>query len=212
MIFAIVKLGSPPVSTGLVPVEEFRKAGTITEAIQEFCSEYTPPKPESEYMGSSVDGLNHAGSWAWDFDSSSLISIVYKNSDAIPYNLDSIKSDIVSEVLRKRNSRIDNHEVLAQYPASSGKFFSCSEYSQNNWVKLETLLSLNLVEYPYNVRTHDYKDSYDVMNVQDLETILAAIASTVLAERSSAQGVLSSVLSAEDEQSAVDLAAPYLEQ
>jgi hypothetical protein len=163
-------------------------------------------------MGSSADGVNHTGSWAWDFDSSSLVPVVYKNSVATPYDLDSIKSDIVSEVLHKRNSRLDNHEILAQYPASSGKFFSCSEYSQNNWAKLETLFSLNLVEYPYTVWTYDEKDSYDVVNMLDLATILAAIASTVMTERSSAQGVVASVLSAANEQSAVDLAAPYLEQ
>ena len=75
MIVGIVKVGP-----GIVALEEFRESASPSAAVTAFCSEYTPPLVEADYLGvdtgwSSVQSAADGYVWAWDFDLSTLVQL-----------------------------------------------------------------------------------------------------------------------------------------
>ena len=83
MIAGIVRI-----DVGIVPLEEFR-AATPAAAVTTFCSEYTPPLSEADYLGidtgwASVQAPADGYVWAWDFATSALVQ---KRSPSLEYRL-----------------------------------------------------------------------------------------------------------------------------
>jgi len=111
----------------------------------------------------------------------------------------------------EREYRFNNEYVLAEYPASSGNFFSCSISSQDNWSKLGTLDTRGLVTYPFTVTTNDERGTYAIVDSADLTGIIGTVSAAVLTERTLAQGYITAVLAAPDEASAQAAAQPYLD-
>ena len=84
MIAGIIKI-----EPGIIALEEFRVASTPAVAVAAFCSEYTPPLTEADYLGidtgwtvipDAADGYV----WAWDFGASALVEM---RSPAYEYRL-----------------------------------------------------------------------------------------------------------------------------
>jgi hypothetical protein len=74
LIVAIIK--KQP--SGLVRVEEYREADTITDALLSFCLENNPVLDVNDYIGAGVGNMDLKHSWGWDFDDESpkLIEVV----------------------------------------------------------------------------------------------------------------------------------------
>ena len=73
MIVGIVKVGP-----GIVSLEEFRESIDPAAAVAAFCTEYTPPLDEADYLGidtgwSAVQSAADSYVWAWDFALSALV-------------------------------------------------------------------------------------------------------------------------------------------
>jgi len=196
---------------GLVPLEEFREAVDVTTAVLNFCNEYTPPFNVADYTGIDATAVDLSKQWSYDFSLSQLIETTLKIDVVTPVSLDTFKDETISLLVEKRKNRFDSHKILFEYPATSGKMFSCSTESQDNWTKIETLLSKGLATYPFKVFTFDERDSYNIIDDTDLTQILGAIALKVIKERASFDTYVVAALSAVNE-SAVSLAAkPYLD-
>ena len=121
-----------------------------------------------------------------------------------------VQNRLVHDIKNHREYRLNNGYILAEYPASSGKMFSCSAESQNNWGKLGTLDALGLVSYPFTVTTYDERDQYDLTNGVDLKAMIGSVSAEVLAERLVAKGYIEAVLAATDTVLAHQAAEPYL--
>jgi len=199
------------INTGLTPLQEFRTAVDEATGVADFCNSYTPPLDPLDYLGINSDLIDLQLLWAWDFASTALVEIVYEIGVPVPANLDTFKNSIVEEIVSKRDWRFDNFFILAEYPATTGKMFSCSIEAQDNWDKLETLFTLSLVTYPFEVWTYDERDTYNIIDMADLTNILAVVATQVLAERTTAQTYIDAVLGAVDEATATAEAQPYLD-
>jgi len=126
-------------------------------------------------------------------------------------SLETKQNGIISQIKEQRSYRFDNGYVLAEYPASSGNYFSCSVESQDNWSKLSSLDSRGLVSYPFEVTTNDERETYDIVDSSDLSAIMLAISTAVFTERAFAKTYIDAVLAAPDEASAILAAQPYLE-
>ncbi len=123
-------------------------------------------------------------------------------------SLATVKDGMVRAIKEFRTYRFAT-AVLAEYPAGSGKMFSCSIDSQDNWGKLQSLDSVGLVAYPFVVTTHDERDSHSLVDTADLTTALGAVATAVLAERALAATAIANVLAAPDEAAAQTAADAY---
>ncbi len=62
MIVGIIKIG-----TGLVALEEFRKAVDEATAVSDFCNEYSPILNTADYLGVNGDSTDLQINWGWDF-------------------------------------------------------------------------------------------------------------------------------------------------
>ena len=208
MIVAIIKTHA----TDLIAVEEFRSAVDTTTAISDFCNAHSPPLTPGDYTGIDADAIDRVKQWAYDFTLSQMIESVYDKTGVItPVSLNTFKDDLISQLQEKRLSRFDDNHILFEYPAASGKMFSCSTSSQDNWTKLETLASLLLVTYPFDVATYDERDSYGVLSMVDLTSILGTLGTAVLTERALYASYSVAVMSAIDESAAQAAAQPYLD-
>ena len=118
---------------------------------------------------------------------------------------------LVGQIKEQREYTFDNEYVLAEYPASSGNFFSCSISSQDNWSKLGTLDTRGLVTYPFTVTTNDERGSYAILDSGDLSGAIATISSSVFTERTLAQSYMDAVLAATTDADAFAAAQPYLD-
>jgi len=196
---------------GLVPLEEFRDAVNITTAVLNFCNEYTPPFNVADYTGIDATAIDLSKQWSYDFSLSQLIETTHKIGVLIPVSLNTFKDEIISLLVEKRSDRFNSHKILFEYPASSGKMFSCSTESQDNWTKIETLLSKGLATYTFKVFTFDERDSYNIIDDTDLTKILGAIALKVITERVLFDTYVVAVLLAVDEPAATLAAQPYLD-
>jgi len=131
-------------------------------------------------------------------------ALVAAHSGLEPY-----KDSAIASVLKHRNRRLES-TIRAEYPASSGNLFSCSEKSQGDWSKLVSMQALGLVQYPFAVYTFDERGSYDLVDANDLNGAVTAVSTAVLTERASAQAYIDAAIAAPNE-AAVDAAiAPYL--
>jgi len=117
---------------------------------------------------------------------------------------------IIKQIKRHRQTKLDQKMILVEFPAESGKMFSLSTESQDNWSKLAVLDLRGLVSYPFVVTTYRERDSYALTSSADLTSAIAAISAAVSAERSVAAGYIVAVLAATDEASARAAADPYL--
>jgi len=125
--------------------------------------------------------------------------------------LPAYQDNLVDQIKNKRdNDRLEN-DVLAEYPPSSGNYFSCSTKSQDNWSKLSSLDSRGLVTYPFEVTTNDERGTYAIVDSADLSAIMGTVSAAVFTERALAQAYISAVLAANDETSAKNAAQPYLD-
>ena len=68
MIVGIIKIG-----TGLVALEEVRKADSEALAVSEFCNECTPVLTPSDYLGVNGDPLDLQSTWVWAFSQVTLV-------------------------------------------------------------------------------------------------------------------------------------------
>lgn len=73
MLVAIIKVG-----TGIVVVEEFRMAADEATAVDDFCTEYTPPLNPVDYLGydtgwSTFQPPAPTHRWAYNFDAPGLV-------------------------------------------------------------------------------------------------------------------------------------------
>ena len=198
MIVGIVKLGS-----GVVPLEEFRAGTDVTSVVTSFCNDHTPALNPIDFLG--VDTGWTSGDpkfqkkWFYNF-----------NTSTIETSLNGIKDEIILEIKVQRSRRFDTGTVLAEYPSASGKFFSCSVASQDNWAKLATLDSLTLISFPFRVTTYDEREYYDIPDSAGILSGVSAVSSAVLIERTLASGYILAVLAATDEASARQAAEDYL--
>ena len=193
MIVAIVK-----VDTGIQPVIESRTATNEADAVAAFCSEHSPPLDPADYFGGDAGALDLLLFWAYDFDGSVFVEDLERTQDFL-----------IKCIKDHRDLRLAT-AVLAEYPAASGKMFSCSIVSQDNWSKLATLDSQGAVVYPFRVTTYDERDSYDLIDTADREAATLAVSVEVLTERTSADGYVSAVLAATTAADARSAASPYL--
>jgi len=125
--------------------------------------------------------------------------------------LPTYQDSLVEQIKNKRdNDRLEG-VVIAEYPPSSGNYFSCSTTSQDNWSKLSTLDSRGLVVYPFEVTTNDERGTYDVVDSADLSAIMSTVSTAVFTERALAKIYIDAVLAATDETLANLAAQPYLD-
>lgn len=196
---------------GLVPLEEFRDAIDVATAVLNFCNEYAPPFNVANYTGIDATAIDLSKQWSYDFSLSQLIETTHKIGVVVPVNLDTFKDEMISLLVEKRSNRFNSHKILFEYPASSGKMFSCSTESQDNWSKIETLFSKGLATYPFKVFTFDERDNYNIIDDADLTQILGTIAVKVITERGLFDTYVVAVLLAVDEPAAILAAQPYLD-
>lgn len=123
--------------------------------------------------------------------------------------LPAYKNMIVGQLEEHRDTRLE-YDVLAEYPAGSGKEFACSTQAQADWGNLVSLDTVGAVPYPFTVYTYDSRDSYDLVDSADLAAAVAAIGAAVLTERGLCQSYVDAVLAAPDEAAVDAAAAPYL--
>ena len=194
MIVAIVEVGP-----GLQPVVEFRVGASEGDAVADFCSEYTPPLDPADYFGEDAGALDPLRFWAYDFGSASFVEDLERTQDFLVKCIKDHRDGVRLAV-----------EVLAEYPATSGKMFSCSIASQDNWSKLATLDNQGAVVYPFRVTTHDERDSYELLDAADREAATLTVSIAVLTERAVAEGYISAVLASTTADAARLAADPYL--
>ena len=208
MVIGIVKIG-----TGLVALEEFRKATNEAEAVAQFCNEYTPALNIADYLGVNAESVDRGQLWGWDFSepTPALKEIIYILNTPAPVDLDTYKTEIINELIDKRRQRLDGHFVLAEYPTASGKMFDCSVEAQDNWDKLKTLFDLGLIAGNFQVSTFDRLDSYTIIDLNDLSGLIASVSVAVLGERTITETYIAAVIAAVDEVAAMQAAQPYLE-
>ncbi len=208
MIVGIVKI-----SAGLTALEEFRNAPDELAAVAGFCSEYDPPLNTGDYLGVNGDGVDLTKLWGWDFSQSNpqLQEITYILNTPAPVDLDTYKTEIINDIIDKRSYRLDNFYVLAEYPAGTGKMFDCSVEAQDNWDKLKTLFDLGHITGNFQVSTFDRRDSYMIIDLNDLSGLIASVSGAVLAERTLAESYISVVIAAPDEDAAMAAAQPYFD-
>jgi len=125
-------------------------------------------------------------------------------------SLATAQNAIVRHLKIHRRAKFNNRKVLAEHPVGSGKFFSCSTDSQDNWGKLASLDSRGLVSYPFVVTTHDERSGVSLANSAELTAAITAIGTAVLTERALCAAFITDVLAAGDEAAAHAAAAPYL--
>lgn len=206
MIVGIVKIG-----TGLIALEEFRNAETIAEAVSAFCNENSTPLNTSDYLGIDASSNDRTKLWGYDFADETLKEITYILGAPAPVDLETYKNDIIQDIIEKRNYRLDNYYILAEYPENSGKFFDCSIEGQGNWDKLKSLFDLGHITGNFQVATFDRRDSYTIVDMADLSGLIASVSTAVLGERTVADTYISNVIAAADEEAAILAAKPYLE-
>ena len=208
MIVGIVKI-----SAVLTALEEFRNAPDESAAVASFCNDNVPPLNTSDYMGVNADGVDLTRLWGWDFADSNprLKEITYILNTPAPVDLDTYKTEIINDIIDKRGYRLDNHYVLAEYPAGTGKMFDCSVEAQDNWDKLKTLFDLGHITGNFQVSTFDRRDSYMIIDLNDLSGLIASVSGAVLAERTLAESYISGVIAAPDEDAAMAAAQPYFD-
>ena len=131
-------------------------------------------------------------------------ALVAAHSGLEPY-----KDSAIASVLKHRNRRLES-TIRAEYPASSGNLFSCSEKSQADWSKLVSMQALGLVQYPFTVYTFDERSSYDLADANDLNGAVTAVSTAVLTERATAHGYIDAALQAGDEAAGDAAVAPYM--
>lgn len=124
MIVGIIKIG-----TGLVALEELRKADSEELAIVEFCNEYTPPLSTADYLGINGNSLDLQKVWGWDF------------SEATP-----VLKEIVSIVNNPMPKNIGESNDYSQF-----REYQRSLLDATNWVSLtnserDFMIQLNLKE------------------------------------------------------------------
>jgi hypothetical protein len=126
MIVGIIKIG-----TGLVALEEFRKAEDESLAVDEFCSEYSPTLDTSDYLGVNGDSLDLQKNWGWDFSETApvlkevviVLNKVYALSDR---NIEPILPELKKN---SRNGYILFNEIIATY---FGLRFASGELTEDN--------------------------------------------------------------------------------
>lgn len=163
-------------------------------------SRYTDPGTQKEMIDIVYDVVPPGGEPA--------VAAVVAAHDAAS-TLDDFKDNLVLQLKAHRKIRLDDR-ILAEYPAASGKFFSCSAASQSNWSKLHTLDSLGLVTYPFTVTTFDERDSHGIANSLELANMIGTVSAVVIAERTLAQTYVTAVLTAASTAAAQTAADPYL--
>lgn len=194
MIVAIVK-----VDTGIQPVIELRPASSESAAVSDYCNEYTPPLNPADYFGGDAGALDPLFFWSYNFGTSSFTEDLERTQDFLVKCIKDHRDGVRLEA-----------DVLAEYPSSSGKMFSCSIVSQDNWSKLATLDAQGAVVYPFRVTTHDERGSYDLIDTADREAATLAVSIAVLTERASAEVYIAAVLAAVTAPDARVAAEPYL--
>jgi len=127
-----------------------------------------------------------------------------------PTTLTTVQDALIVQIRIKRDGDRLENDVLAEYPAASGKMWRCGRESQSDWSSLVSMESQGLVVYPFRAYTFDERDHYDIADGADLTAAVAAISMAVLTERALAQGYIDAVLAATDEGDAEDAAEPYL--
>jgi hypothetical protein len=76
MIVSIIQVG-----TGQVPVEEFRVAESGADGVDNFVSEYAPPRDAENYVGVETAWETYeypalGYQWAYDFDTEALVQVL----------------------------------------------------------------------------------------------------------------------------------------
>lgn len=126
MIVAIIKTG-----TGLMPVEEFRKADSEAQAVTDFCEENTPPLNEVDYIGKDGDGMDLQQNWGLDFSepTPTLKEVVVVLNKV--YALSERQIEPILPELKKnsRNGHILFNEIIATY---FGLRFASGELTEDN--------------------------------------------------------------------------------
>ena len=196
MIVGIVQIAS-----GIVPLEEFRIAASAVAGRDAFCAAHTPPLDTADYLGINSGWTDPDPRtllcWAWNFDTSALVR-----------DLVDFQADLVVQIKDSRAERLAD-VVRFEHPAASGKFFSCSRISQDNWGNLAILDQLGLVTYTFAVTTWDEMDSHDLADSADLSTAIGSLSSAVLTERATAASAIAAVFAAVDVTAAQAAAAAY---
>ena len=106
MIVGIVKIGN-----GLIALEEFRKAETITEGVNAFCNENFIPLNPLDYLGIDASSNDRTKLWGYDFNEEVLKEITYILDSPAPVDLETYKNDIIQDIIEKRNYRLDNYYI-----------------------------------------------------------------------------------------------------
>ena len=75
-IYGVVAIG-----LGVVPLEEWRQAATVADAVSDFCAAHQTPRAPADYLGidpgwSAVQWAAEGYVWAWDFDLSLLVQVL----------------------------------------------------------------------------------------------------------------------------------------
>ena len=126
MIVGIVKIG-----TGLVALEEFRKADSEALAVSDFCNECSPVLNPADYLGVNGDSLDLQSNWGWDF---SEITPELKEVVIVLNKVYALSERQIEPILPelKKNSRNGHtlfNEIIATY---FGLRFASGELTEDN--------------------------------------------------------------------------------
>jgi len=126
MIVGIVKIG-----TGLVALEEFRKAADEGAAVNEFCNECEPALNANDYFGVNGDSLDLQSNWGWDFSEP---TPVFKEVVIVLNKIYALSDRDIEPILPelKKNSRngyILFNEIIATH---FGLRFASGELTEDN--------------------------------------------------------------------------------
>jgi len=157
-------------------------------------------------IGDSTDMENHI-----DIHTAHAVVESVVHISTAPTTLTTVQDALIVQIRTKRDDDRLERVVLAEYPAASGKMWSCDPQSQSDWSSLVSMDTLGLVAYPFRAWTFDERDHYDIVDSADLTAIVAAVSIAVLTERTLAQSYVDAVLAATNEANAGAAAQPYFD-
>lgn len=121
------------------------------------------------------------------------------------------QDNLVDQIKNKRDNEMLERTVLAEYPSESGKYFSCTPHSQNQWLEIAILDSRGIITYPFTIYAHNERSSHTLTSSADLTNFLDVIFTAVHAERARARVYIDDVIDSETELLSEENAKTYTE-
>lgn len=199
MIVAIADTGA-----GTQNVRLFMEGASVAEAISAYCNEYNPPKDPAAFVGVDTGWAPNAPElfMPWAIDGGVLVE-----------RLQDIQDDLVSQIKDHHYHKRLALDVRFEYPAGSGKWFSASLLSENNWGNFSSAAQWPLpsLVYPIDVPTYDNRQEVSVTDAATLQAMLDALWVVVMQERGLAKVAISGVLQSSTGDDARAAAEGYLQ-